>query len=122
MRRQIPVISEELQALVDERARSTGDNSLALTALYLRSGMDDFVSDGALMLDVIRSQAAELTNNVRRVSECVEKVELKLARDGLESIVEALEPQLAFARRLAEYVQKDLDQAERDARGEGGSR
>jgi hypothetical protein len=122
MTRLIPVVSDELQALVDEHARRTGDQSLALTALYLRAGLDDFLADSALMLDVIRSQFGALQDNAHLVSERIEKVEFRLAHMGMSDVIASLELQLAFARRLAEYLQKDIDQAERDARGEGVAR
>lgn len=115
-------VSKELLEQLEERAHGTLDKDLALLALSLRRGSDDFVVDAMLQLDAVRIEGRAAGMNTKYIADCLERVHLPVALHGVEDLVESLELQLAFAKQLAPYLKKDIDQAERDARGEGGTR
>lgn len=99
----------EMLAAVEERARLSDNAPLALLALHLREGGDDFECDAFLLLDVISTVAERFLALEPLVAKAIETGELLTSAKIAEDMVRSLEFQLLYARRLEEFLRADVE-------------
>lgn len=107
-------IPDTLQAKLEERARSSFNKELALTALRLRAN-GDFVLHAVDHLDVISIERTGQCELLKLIGGAIEAWHPRTALDGLEELQRSLKLQIAFAKQLTAYLQADIDQAARDS-------
>jgi hypothetical protein len=99
----------ELCEAVEERARLTDNAPLALLALHLRAGSDDFACDALVLLDIISTAAERFRSLEPLAASAIENESPQTSVLVAEDLVRALEFQLSFARRLVEFLQADVE-------------
>lgn len=108
----------ELFAAVEERARLTDNEPLALLALHLRAGTDDFACDALVLLDIVSAVAERYHVLEPIAAKAIDNEDPASSVKVAEDIVRALEFQLLFARRLVEFLHAN---AKRGAAEPGGA-
>ncbi len=97
----------ELLAAVENQALRCGNERLALHALCLRDGNDDFVGDAGLLVDTIDTEARHCAEDVGRMPRVIEQQSSAMAALHAKDLVQSLELQLMLARRLVEFLEAD---------------
>jgi hypothetical protein len=95
----------ELLAAVENQALRCGNERLALRALYLRTGNDDFIGDAELLVDIIEVEADYSARALKEAPEVIERGSAAMAALCAQDIVQSLELQLLAARRLVEFLE-----------------